>query len=531
MWKGDPSGRPSYIIESVLPDMSRCYRRVRYLMGSFFEITAYGEKEVCEKGMTTAFMEIARVERLLSIYRPQSDLARLNAFRKRGTFSTDPELFEVLSQSLQYAEKSGGAFDPTSAPLIRRWGFGPGEGRSTPPGREEIASLLGRVGFRQVRLNAGKIELLKEDIEINLGGIGKGYAIDRGIEKLRLHGISSALVGCGSTVYALGTPPGEAGWRIDIQDPRREEGRIASVLLRNQALSTSGDYEKYFIFEGRRFSHLIDPRTGCPTEGIASVSVIAPSAMEADALSTAAFILGEPDGRTFLEGFSHVEGLVVEEGGGETLLFHRTAGWERLCADFSLSRRRFLALASILLAGLLLPMRGEAAIVYLTEEEGLRKMFPKADRYHADSAHLSADQLAQAQQLAGRVFRENDYRFWIGRKGEEVVGYATILEVIGKERPITFLIGIQPNGEVKGVEVLVYRESRGAEVRSARFMAQFVRKKIENPLRLGDDIESISGATLSSRAAAYAVKKALAIFEVVYKEKGSGGLPDSAKRD
>lgn len=502
--------------------MSECYRRIRYLMGSFFEITVYGEREVCSKGVIAVFAEIARVERLLSVYRSQSDLTRVNEYQKQGTLSIDPELFAVLTRAMAYAEKSDGAFDPTASPLIRLWGFGPGEERTVPPEKDEIDFLLDRVGFRNVRLASGKITLLKAAIQINLGGIGKGYAIDRAVEKLREEGITRAMISCGSTIYALGSPPGEEGWKIDLQHPRREEERIGTVTLRDQALSTSGDYEKYFVFEGRRFSHLIDPRTGHPAEGTACVSVMAPSAMEADALSTAAFVLGKFEGRLFLERFPGVEGLIVEEEKGSTLSFCQTKGWERSPMLPSLSRRRFLALASVAMIALFFPLQGEAAVVYLTEEEALRKMMPDAVRFDPHPVDLSADQLAEAQKLAGRAFREDDYRFWIGRKGEEVIGYATVLEVVGKERPITFMIGIQPSGEIMGVEVLVYRESRGSEIRNPRFMAQFVKKKVSNPLRLGDDVESVSGATLSSRAATYAVKKALAIFEVVFKK---GGLP------
>lgn len=491
-------------------------------MGSFFEISAYGDREACSNGMTAAFAEIARVERLLSVYRPESGLSRVNAFAGKGALAVDPELFDLLARSIGAAEKSGGAFDPTAGPLIRLWGFGPGGERSAPPDEKEIAPLLDRIGFRQIRLAAGRVELLKEGIEINLGGIGKGYAIDRAARELREVGIDRAMISCGSAIYALGAPPNAEGWRIDIRDPRRDRARMETLSLRDRALSTSGDYEKYFIFEGRRFSHLIDPRTGYPPEGVAAVSVVAPTAVEADALSTAAFILGERQGRSFLRRFPGVEGLVVKEEYGKRVV-HRTDGWGGVSANPAVSRRRFLALASLAMIGLFLPIEGEAAVVYLTEEEGLRKVLPEADRFDPDPVHLSADQLAQAQRLAGRAFRESDYRFWIGRKGEAIAGYATVLEVVGKERPITFLIGIGPAGEIKGVEVLVYRESRGAEIRYPRFMAQFAGKKIDNPLRLGDDVESISGATLSSRAATYAVRKALAIFEAAVKSKRDPG--------
>ncbi|MBI3804834.1 MAG: FAD:protein FMN transferase [Nitrospirae bacterium] len=503
--------------------MEVCYRRLRYLMGSFFEVTAYGERARCAEAVTLAFTEVARIERLLSVYRPQSDLTCLNAFGKTGARSIDPELFSVLARSIEYAEQSGGAFDPTAAPLIRLWGFGPGPARLSPPSNEEVLSLLDRVDYRSIQLSSGRVAFLKEGVEINLGGIGKGYAIDRAAEILRRAGISRAMISCGSTIYALGTPPGKAGWEIDIRHPRNEEEKMETVLLSDQAISTSGDYEKYFIFGGKRFSHLIDPRSGYPAAAVASVSVIAPSAMEADALSTAAFVLGEGEGNALLARRPGVEGLILREEEEGLISRHPTSGWGRRSTVPSLSRRRFLALASLLLAGLFLPSLGEATVVYLTEEEALRKMMPEAERFDTDHIDLSAEQLAQAQQWAGRAFREDDYRFRVGRKGTETVGYATVLEVVGKERPITFLIGIDPTGEIKGVEVLVYRESRGSEIRHSRFMAQFLKKKVTNPLRLGDDIEAISGATLSSRAASYAVKKALAIFEVAYKRQKKEG--------
>lgn len=505
--------------------MNRYYRRIRYLMGSSIEVTVYGEKEVCSKGLDAAFLELARVERLLSVYRLESELMRINTLSNRGGLRVAPELLEIIFKSVDYAERSGGAFDPTCAPLIHLWGFGPTGERTMVPKKEEIELLRRRVGFQHLRIDrqTGQIHLLQEGMELNLGGVGKGYGIDQAVQKLKAAGLTRALVSCGSTIYGLGIPPGEEGWRIKIRHPRFDGEEIGSVFLRDQALSTSGDYEKFFVFEGRRFSHLIDPRTGYPAEGVASVSVVAQTATEADALSTAAFVLGVEEGMRFLEGFTDVEGLIVEEDSGGRLLSHPTSGWERLLIQQNLSRRRFLALASIILAGLLLPARAQAVVVYLTEEEALRKMMPDADRFDTEEIHLTSDQLSKAQQLAGKMFKENYFRFSIGRKEKEAVGYAMMLEVVGKERPITFLIGIEPNGLIKGVEVLTYRESRGAEIRYPRFMAQFLKKKIDDPLSLGQDIQPISGATLSSRAAAYAVRKALSVFEVVYKKKEGAG--------
>ena len=149
-------------------------------------------------------------------------------------------------------------------------------------------------------------------------------------------------------------------------------------------------------------------------------------------------------------------------------------------------------------------------------------MIPAADRFERDPVTLSKVQLRAAQAIAKKGFRKKKYTFWIGKKGDAAVGYALKLNVIGKKRPITFLVAVDPEGKVLGVEVLIYRESRGSEVRFPRFMRQFRRKTTADPLRLGRDIRPVGGATLSSRSTAYAVRKTLAIFEAVYKRKGTG---------
>jgi len=491
-------------------------------MGSPIEITAYGEETSCRNGIEAAFVEIGRIERLLSIYQPNSVLAQINRFSKKGSISVPGEVLELLSKSILYAKESQGAFDITTGPLIRLWGFGPGKEKREPPSREEIIAACRSVGSEYLRLHpdSGELGLLQEGMELNLGGIGKGYAIDRAARALRAFGITRALISCGSTLFALGTPPGRRGWPVAIRHPRLEKKEIGALFLSDQALSTSGDYEKFFVFQGERFSHLIDPRTGYPVKGMACVSVIAPTAMEADALSTAGFILGEREGSELFKRYSGVEGLFVKEDSEDNLSLHSTSGWNRSEFPSVQSRRRFLALLSSFFVGLMFPFSAQAAVVYATEEEALRRMMPEADRFDTDEIDLSSDQLSKAQTLAGRGFREKKFRFKIGRKGEETIGYAVVLEAIGKERPITFLIGIDPNGGVKGAEVLIYRESEGAEIRHPRFMAQFLKKKMEDPLRPGQDIQVISGATLSSRAAAYVVRKALSIFEVVYKKAG-----------
>jgi len=492
-------------------------------MGASFEITAYGSKRACGAGIAAAFIEVDRIERRLSVYRPESALARLNRFGQKGFVRLDPEILEILSEALRYAEASGGAYDPTAGPLVSLWGFGPGKRNPSPPPDEAIQACLRSVGYRELKVDTekGHLQFLQKGMSLNLGGIAKGYAVDRAVQVLKDYGLQRGLVNFGSTLYAWGSPPGAAGWPVSIQDPRREDKQIETVILRDQALSTSGDYERFFVHAGRRYAHIIHPNTGYPVSGMASVSIIAPTAMASDVLSTAAFVLGPEAGKKLAEGFEGVEALLLTEGSGKgvhSLEAQTTSGWH---ADSLprpiMGRRRFLAMVAAALIALVLPTGAEAAkIRFATEKEALERLMPEAEAFTLKKVTLSSDQLNQAQQLTGKGFRKKKYRWWIGRKGEEAVGYAVRLNVRGKKRPITFLIGIDPLGRIKGVEVLIYRESEGSGIRFPQFMKQFLEKTKENKLRLGGDIRALSGATLSSRAATYAVRKALSIFEVLY---------------
>ncbi len=500
--------------------MKKLYKRTQLLMGAPFEVTAFGDEVRCLNAVEAALKEAARIERCFTIYHPERPLARLNCLSKKGFTDLDPEILDVLSESIRFAEESGGAFDPTAGALVGLWGFGPGGEISTPPSEEAISSSLQSVGYRFLKVHPGssQLECLKDKMMINLGGIAKGYAVDRAVQVLKNHKIQRGLVSCGSTLYGFGEP----GWQIVIQHPRENGRKIEVVCLSDQALATSGDYERCFFHNEKRYSHLIDPRTGHPVTGMASVSVIAKTAMAADALSTAAFVLKSEDGKRFLEGRPGVEGLIITEDSSLGLRLHPTKGWTTFIDAKPLSRRRFIAVASVavlgflLPGGLLLPDESEA-YRFATEKEALQRMFSDADRFESEKINLSQEQLSRAQNLAGKGFRRKDYTVWIGLKGEEALGYAIKLNVIGKKRPITFLIGSDTEVQVRGVEVLIYRESKGSQVRYPRFMSQFHQKTTEDPLRLGQDIRPISGATLSSRATAYAVRKALAIFEVVFK--------------
>jgi FAD:protein FMN transferase len=241
-----------------------------------------------------ALDEVERMEEKLSVYRRDSDVSRINREASDAPVRVGSELLEVLGSAVQIGSATDGAFDAAAGALVRAWGFYQGPKRV--PSREEWRWAMERTGMQHVALNCktGTVRILRPGVEINLGAIGKGYAIDAAVKRLRSgFGVRSALIeGGGSSVYAAGSPPGEPGWTVAIGDPFRKGARLSTVVLRDRALGTSGAAFQYFEQGGRRYGHVLDPRTGWPACRCASATVLAPTAAEADALSTAFFVLG-----------------------------------------------------------------------------------------------------------------------------------------------------------------------------------------------------------------------------------------------
>jgi thiamine biosynthesis lipoprotein len=252
-------------------------RQKRYLMGTFCTIMAYGDAAAVEK----AFEEIKRLEKVLSNYDERSELSRLN---REGKARAGADLLAFVKESKRFSEASDGAFDVTVGPLVRLWGFKDGKHRVPEPG--EIAEALRRVGSGRIEVEGDEVRL-PEGMELDPGAIGKGMAVDRAADVLRKAGVARALVDFGSTLFAVGE------WEAAIRDPFRPGKALGTVRLKDESLSTSGRYEKFFTIDGRTYGHLVDPRTGRPVEGVVSVSVIAPTAAESDAMSTAVFVRKE----------------------------------------------------------------------------------------------------------------------------------------------------------------------------------------------------------------------------------------------
>lgn len=255
-------------------------------MGSTYSMVLLGtDQGKLNVAAEEAAEEVQRLDRMMSNYIPTSELSEINKRAGREAVKTGPEMFELLQKCTDYSRASNGAFDITVGPLMKVWGFYKGSGRL--PHRAEIRGALARVGYQKVRLDAANrtVRFDRDGMEIDLGGIGKGYAVDRMVDVLRRNGIAAALISAsGSSIYALGAPPSEPrGWKISIKNPKSRSTTIQDIYLKDQSMSTSGNYEKFFFAEGRMWSHIMDPRTGYPAQGVLSVSVIAPRTLDSEA--------------------------------------------------------------------------------------------------------------------------------------------------------------------------------------------------------------------------------------------------------
>jgi len=271
-------------------------------MGSTFTIVVHAEdRNLLQAAVDLSFEEVRRLDNLLSNYKPRSEWSKINREAAQGPVRVSPELFSLLAACVEYSRQSQGAFDITVGPLVRTWGFYKGSGRL--PHRAEIRSAMTKVGYRLLVLNAedSTVRFARPGMEIDPGGIGKGYAVDRVVEILRARGIRSAMVSAGgSSIYGLGAPPGEKGWKVELRHPQQPSRHVGEVLLNNLSMSTSGTSEKFFVSGGRLYSHIFDPRTGHPAQGMLSVSVTAPRTIDSEAWTKPMFILGRQKAKRHL---------------------------------------------------------------------------------------------------------------------------------------------------------------------------------------------------------------------------------------
>ncbi len=288
-------------------------REIHYVMGTLLDITLFGvEPDFGRTLLRRGFREARRLEGLFSAHDEESSLSRLNRMAGRGPVEVEEDLFVLLQVAGSLWQETERAFDITCGPLLDLWQQATLDQRE--PDETSLKETLERVGFKNLRLRDGTAELLVNGMRLDLGGIGKGYTVDRIVGLLKEAGVQHALVNFGlSSLYALGSPPGEEAWWIFTKGMREGEW-IGRLALSNQALSVSGSYGRSLEIQGRRYGHILDPRTGLPLDRERLSIVLGPSATEAEAFSTALLVLDGEEGLDLLERRPWLEGMIVEEG-------------------------------------------------------------------------------------------------------------------------------------------------------------------------------------------------------------------------
>ena len=300
--------------------------RAFFVMGTILEFRLYcNDKEVCDKAILEAYSEVKRLDDIFSNYKNNSVLSRVNSFAGDGRISVSQEFIELTSRAIFFSGLTDGAFDITVGKAIEIWSVG--EQKNLMPNRDEIQKAQDCIGFGKIKLYPmeKQIELESPCLSLDFGGIGKGYALDRAVRILRSYGIKRGIVNFGGNIYAMQPPPGEDGWDVGIRHPRDEDEVLTLLKVEDVAVSTSGDYERYFEVNGRRFSHIIDPRDGLPVESVPSVTVIAKDATDADALSTAFSVMKRDKAIRFIEGLKDVGVMIVREDKGKLSIYKNSS--------------------------------------------------------------------------------------------------------------------------------------------------------------------------------------------------------------
>jgi len=302
----------------------KMYKESRILMDTFCSITIVASSRAEAKEATEAgFAEIKKLETLLNYFSPDSEISAVNRSAGIVPVRVSKETLEIVQKAVDVSNASGGAFDTSIAPLISLWKFSKSKAEQSIPSGNEIEGALKLVDFKKIKIDEIKSEIFLEDkgMELDLGGIAKGYAADKAVDAIKARGIKSALIAIAGDIRGFGLNSSGNAWKVGIQNPRPEsdsekpwEDIIASLGLENSAISTSGDYQRFFMNNGTRYHHILDSKTGfSAVSGLISSSVIAPEGYLADGLSTAVFVLGVEEGIKLLEskGFG---GVLVDAG-------------------------------------------------------------------------------------------------------------------------------------------------------------------------------------------------------------------------
>jgi thiamine biosynthesis lipoprotein len=301
-------------MREVASTMTECawHEREEAIMGTRIGVQAWAEAATARAAIDAVIADMHRTDELMSTYKPHSQLSQLNAHGSERPVKVDPDIIDVVSQAIEYSRLGGGAFDITYASVGYLYDYR----RNVHPTDAEIEARLSSVDYRQIEIDAtaGTIRFRRPGMRIDLGGIAKGWAVDRGVEILRRHGIRHGMVNAGGDTAFLGDRLGKP-WIVGIRHPRDPDRVVARIPLADEAISTSGDYERYFDEGGVRYHHILVPGTGKSPDAVHSVTVVGPNATRTDGLTKTVFILGVERGLEFIRGLGDVEAVIVDHAG------------------------------------------------------------------------------------------------------------------------------------------------------------------------------------------------------------------------
>ena len=300
--------------KSQLTNNSVIYRRrSQLLMGTLLEIQAYGEStEKVDQVINLAFQEVNRIEQILSTYQPNSEISKLNQLADKAPVTLSKEVIDLLVRSKKLTSQTNGSFDISVGPVVNLWRISEGK----KPSSKSIEHSLQSIGMKYVEINVARQEVRfnKKGMRIDLGAIGKGYAMDRAAELLGSRGIHRAMLSFGGHILALNPPPGQQGWKVHIRNPKNQNQVIGHFEIKDSSVATTADDQRSYLVNGKRFSHIINPNTGQPVSGSSSVTIITPHAEQGDALSTALFAMGTDNSVQY--GKEHfLQTLIIDEQG------------------------------------------------------------------------------------------------------------------------------------------------------------------------------------------------------------------------
>jgi thiamine biosynthesis lipoprotein len=300
------------------------YRQDAAIMGTAVSVKLWYEDEARGRALTQAVIdEMRRIDALMSTYKPESELSRLNARAAGEAVPVSAELLALIRRALEFSDVTDGAFDITYASAGQYYDYRKG----IRPSAAQLAQALPAIDYHHVLIDSehGTVRFSRPGVRIDLGGIAKGYAVDRCVALLRAAGVESAMVNAGGDTRVVGRH-WKQPWMVGIRDPRHKDGMVTLLPLEDAAISTSGDYERYFEQDGVRYHHILNPRTGTSSSGVRSVSIIGADATTTDALSTGVFVIGVDAGLRLVNSLPDIEAVIIDNQGK---MFY-SAGLEQL---------------------------------------------------------------------------------------------------------------------------------------------------------------------------------------------------------